>query len=140
MRISLIVAVAQGDVIGHQGGLPWHLSADLKYFKRTTMGHPLVMGRLTWDSIGRPLPGSYFEELRRQPAEPEAFKALARAAFGEVEAMWPDTLSWYFNPKDRAVVKRHTADLAIAERAASNDGPFAELGAGSPHGRSRAQA
>lgn len=67
MRVSLIVAVAQGGVIGHQGGLPWHLSEDLKYFKRTTMGRPLVMGRKTWDSIGRPLPGRTNIVVTRQP-------------------------------------------------------------------------
>jgi dihydrofolate reductase len=67
MKISFIVAVAQGGVIGHRGGLPWHLSADLRYFKRTTMGRPLVMGRKTWDSIGRPLPGRANIVVTRQP-------------------------------------------------------------------------
>jgi len=62
-----MVAVAQGGVIGHRGGLPWHLSADLRYFKRTTMGRPLVMGRKTWDSIGRPLPGRENIVVTRQP-------------------------------------------------------------------------
>lgn len=55
--ISLIVARARGGVIGHEGGLPWHLPADLKHFKALTMGKPIVMGRLTYQSIGRPLPG-----------------------------------------------------------------------------------
>ncbi len=67
MKISFIVAVARGGVIGHQGGLPWRLSADLRYFKRTTMGRPLVMGRKTWDSIGRPLPGRENLVVSRQP-------------------------------------------------------------------------
>lgn len=57
MRLSLIVAISENNVIGHKGGLPWHLSADLKRFKRLTMGHHLVMGRKTFDSIGRLLPG-----------------------------------------------------------------------------------
>ena len=57
MRISIIVAVAENDVIGLEGGLPWRLSADLRRFKATTMGHHLIMGRRTFDSIGRPLPG-----------------------------------------------------------------------------------
>jgi dihydrofolate reductase len=57
MRLSLIVAVARNGVIGHQGQLPWHLSADLKRFKSLTMGHHLVMGRKTYESIGKPLPG-----------------------------------------------------------------------------------
>lgn len=57
MRVSLIVAAAANNVIGAGGGLPWHLPNDFKYFKRITMGKPIVMGRRTWDSIGRPLPG-----------------------------------------------------------------------------------
>ena len=56
-RIALIVAVAENGVIGVRGQLPWHLPADLRRFKQLTMGHTLVMGRLTYESIGRPLPG-----------------------------------------------------------------------------------
>ncbi len=55
--LSLIVAIARQNVIGHQGGMPWHLPAELAYFKRITMGHPIIMGRKTYESIGRPLPG-----------------------------------------------------------------------------------
>ena len=57
MIISLIVAVAENGVIGRNGDLPWRIPADLKFFKETTMGKPIVMGRKTWQSIGRPLPG-----------------------------------------------------------------------------------
>jgi dihydrofolate reductase len=57
MRISLIVALARNGTIGRQGGLPWRLSADLKRFKSLTMGHYLIMGRKTFDSLERPLPG-----------------------------------------------------------------------------------
>ena len=57
MRCSLIVAMSENRVIGRNGGLPWRLSADLRRFKRLTMGHHIVMGRKTYDSIGRPLPG-----------------------------------------------------------------------------------
>jgi dihydrofolate reductase len=56
-RITLIVARARNGVIGRDGALPWRLPEDLAFFKRTTMGHPIVMGRRTWESIGRPLPG-----------------------------------------------------------------------------------
>jgi dihydrofolate reductase len=56
-RLTLIVARARNGVIGAKGKLPWHLPEDLAFFKRTTMGHPIVMGRKTWESIGRPLPG-----------------------------------------------------------------------------------
>jgi dihydrofolate reductase len=55
--LALIVAMAQNRVIGRNNKLPWYLSEDLKYFKRITMGKPVIMGRLTFESIGRPLPG-----------------------------------------------------------------------------------
>jgi len=55
--ITLIVAVADNGVIGRDNTLPWHLPDDLKRFKRLTMGKPIVMGRKTFDSIGKPLPG-----------------------------------------------------------------------------------
>lgn len=55
--VHLIVAVAENGVIGRDGDMPWRLSTDLKRFKALTMGKPIVMGRKTWDSLGRPLPG-----------------------------------------------------------------------------------
>ncbi len=55
--LSLIVAVAQNNAIGRNNELLWHISEDLKYFKETTTGHPVIMGRKTYESIGRPLPG-----------------------------------------------------------------------------------
>ncbi len=57
MVVSLIVAVSSNGVIGRDGGLPWYLPADLKHFKRTTMGHHLIVGRRTWEEVGKPLPG-----------------------------------------------------------------------------------
>jgi len=57
MTISLIVAASMNDVIGRAGDLPWRLPADLAQFKRLTIGHPVIMGRKTYESIGRPLPG-----------------------------------------------------------------------------------
>ena len=55
--ISLIVAMDKNRVIGNGGKIPWHLPADFAYFKATTLGHPVIMGRATFESIGRPLPG-----------------------------------------------------------------------------------
>lgn len=55
--VSIVVAIAKDNVIGAKGGMPWKLSSDLKRFKRDTMGKPIIMGRKTWESIGRPLPG-----------------------------------------------------------------------------------
>ena len=54
--LALIVAVSKNGVIGAAGGLPWHIPEDLKYFRKNTVGHAIIMGRATWDSIGRPLP------------------------------------------------------------------------------------
>ena len=57
MALSLIVAVAKNRVIGQQNKMPWHLPAELQYFKRITMGHPIIMGRKTFEAIGKALPG-----------------------------------------------------------------------------------
>jgi dihydrofolate reductase len=57
MILSIIAAVARNGVIGRNGALPWRLPADLKHFKSVTMGKPVIMGRRTWESLGKPLPG-----------------------------------------------------------------------------------
>lgn len=57
IKLSVIVAVAENGVVGKNNALPWYLPEDLQYFKRTTLGKPIVMGRKTFESIGRPLPG-----------------------------------------------------------------------------------
>jgi dihydrofolate reductase len=67
VRVSLIVAVAENEVIGRDGGLPWRLSSDLKTFRRLTMGTPLIMGRKTFDSIGKPLDGRDNIVVTRDP-------------------------------------------------------------------------
>lgn len=68
MLISLIVAAADNDVIGQTGTmLPWHLAADLQRFKQLTVGHPIIMGRTTYETIGRPLPGRQNIIVTRDP-------------------------------------------------------------------------
>jgi len=67
MIVTLIVAVADNGVIGRDNGLPWHLPEDLKRFKRLTLGKPIVMGRRTYDSIGKPLPGRQNIVVTRDP-------------------------------------------------------------------------
>ena len=67
MIISLIAAVAENGVIGKDNQLPWHLPADLQYFKKTTIGHPIIMGRKNFESIGRMLPGRTNIVLTRNP-------------------------------------------------------------------------
>ncbi|MGE0392873.1 MAG: dihydrofolate reductase [Vicinamibacterales bacterium] len=68
MSVAIIAAVGANGVIGRDGGLPWHLPEDLKRFKALTMGHTLVMGRETYDAIGRPLPGRRTIVVTRQAA------------------------------------------------------------------------
>jgi dihydrofolate reductase len=67
MKIMLIAALAEDGTIGNEGRIPWHISDDLKRFKRLTMGHPLLMGRKTYESIGKPLPGRTNIVLTRNP-------------------------------------------------------------------------
>ena len=64
--LSIIVAASENNVIGREGALPWRLSEDLRRFKAITMGKPIVMGRKTWESIGRPLPGRQNIVITRQ--------------------------------------------------------------------------
>ncbi|MEX1117212.1 MAG: dihydrofolate reductase [Terrimicrobiaceae bacterium] len=66
-----IAAMTPSRVIGAKGGIPWHYSEDLKFFKRTTLGHVVVMGRTTYASLGRPLPGRDNWVLSRGPSLPD---------------------------------------------------------------------
>lgn len=67
MRLAIIVAQAENRVIGTNNKLPWHLPEDLRYFKQVTMSKPIIMGRKTYESIGRPLPGRTNIVISRQP-------------------------------------------------------------------------
>lgn len=88
MKIALIVAAARNGVIGSGNKMLWRVPEDFAHFKRTTMGHPIVMGRKTWESIGRPLPGRRNVVVTRNadyraegaevvPSLEEAFRTLA---------------------------------------------------------------
>ena len=81
MKVALIAAVADDGTIGHEGKIPWHISEDLKRFKRLTMGHPVIMGRKTYASIGKPLPGRRNIVLTRHArlAGVECFASLDEA-------------------------------------------------------------
>jgi len=86
--VTLVAAVGANNVIGRDGDLPWRLPEDLKHFKALTLGHPMVMGRATFESIGRPLPGRTTIVVTRQPdwtadgveTAPDLDAALARAS------------------------------------------------------------
>lgn len=81
LRLSIIVAMGKNRVIGQNNKLPWHLPADLKYFKCLTMGHPIVMGRKTYESIGRPLPGRANIIITRQTS----FEATGATVVNSIE-------------------------------------------------------
>ena len=81
-RIYLIAAVAKNGVIGANGKLPWHLPEDLKHFKNLTLGHPVIMGRRTWDSLGKPLPGRENIVISRKAG----FEAPGASVASSVEA------------------------------------------------------
>ena len=81
MRLALIVAIAENRVIGRDNRLPWRIPADLRHFKATTMGKPVIMGRKTFQSIGRPLPGRTNIVISRDPA----FAADGVAVAGDFE-------------------------------------------------------
>jgi dihydrofolate reductase len=66
-RVYLVAAVAENGVIGANGKLPWHFPEDLQHFKRLTAGHPVIMGRKTWEAIGRPLPNRDNIVVSRRP-------------------------------------------------------------------------
>lgn len=78
MKLALIVAVAENRVIGRDNKLPWYLPNDLKYFKQTTLGKPVIMGRKTYESIGKPLPGRTNIVITRQTDyQPEGVKVVS---------------------------------------------------------------
>jgi len=84
--VYLVAAVAANGIIGRHGRLPWHLPEDLKHFKRLTVGHPVIMGRKTWESIGRALPQRDNIVVTRQPGF-HAPGARVAASFGEALAL-----------------------------------------------------
>lgn len=81
--ISFLLAMDKNGLIGKDNDLPWYLPADLKYFKRVTMGHPIVMGRKTYESIGKPLPGRRNIVLTHN----ENFQASGCEVYHEPEAI-----------------------------------------------------
>jgi dihydrofolate reductase len=83
MKISLIVAMASNRAIGLNGKMPWHLSADLKRFKQITMGAPILMGRKTFEAIGRPLPGRENIIISRDPS----YQQPGCRVFGDIDSV-----------------------------------------------------
>jgi dihydrofolate reductase len=83
-QIALVAALDEADAIGVRGGLPWSLPDDLKRFRALTMGKPVIVGRRTWESIGRPLPGRHLIVWTRQPLD---LPAQVHRAASQAEAL-----------------------------------------------------
>jgi dihydrofolate reductase len=131
MTISLVVAASKNNVIGRDGGLPWHLPDDLRHFKRLTTGKPVIMGRRTFESIGRPLPNRHNLVMTRDAdyvaegcdvvtSVSEALDAAAGA--GEVMVIGGGQVYRDFLPRaDRIYLTRVQADV-------DGDTRFPEIG------------
>ena len=97
MPLHLIYARARNNVIGLQGDLPWHLPEDLAHFKRTTLGQPVVMGRVTWESIPekfRPLPGRSNVVVSRQSNYPATGATVVNSLQAALALFAPDQVVW----------------------------------------------
>ena len=97
MPLHLIYARARNNVIGLQGDLPWHLPEDLAHFKRTTLGQPVVMGRITWESIPekfRPLPGRRNVVVSRQSNYPAAGATVVDSLQAALALFHADEVVW----------------------------------------------
>lgn len=81
-HLTLVAAMGRNRAIGLDGAMPWHLPAELRHFKRTTLGKPVVMGRKTWEAIGRPLPGRQNLVVSRNPA----YRAEGAVVVGSLDA------------------------------------------------------
>lgn len=100
--ISMIVAVAQNQVIGVDNNIPWHLPLDMQYFKRTTMGKPIIMGRKTWESIGcKPLPGRFNIVITQN----QDYSVEGGTVVNSIDIAIAEAESWYKEHKPSSDVK-----------------------------------
>jgi dihydrofolate reductase len=91
-RICLVAAVAANRIIGANGQLPWHLPEDLKRFKQLTLGHPVIMGRRTWESLGRALPGRESIVVTGRPGYEAPGAALATSLEAALALCYGETV------------------------------------------------
>ncbi len=121
-RVSLIAAVARNGVIGRDNGLVWRLSSDLKRFKALTLGKPILMGRRTWDSIGRPLPGRRSLVLTRDRNLVIPGAEIVHSWDEAVAAAGPDELMVVGGAEIYALALPHADRLHLTEVEAAPDG------------------
>jgi dihydrofolate reductase len=93
-RIYLVAAVASNGIIGANGGLPWRLPEDLAHFKRLTLGHPVIMGRRTWESLKGPLPGRDNIVVTRTPGYEAAGAAVASSLEAALALCWGEPVAF----------------------------------------------
>jgi dihydrofolate reductase len=93
-RIYLVAAVASNGIIGANGGLPWRLPEDLAHFKRLTLGHPVIMGRRTWESLKGPLPGRDNIVVTRTPGYDAAGAAVASSLEAALALCWGEPVAF----------------------------------------------
>lgn len=125
-EIVLVVAIADNGVIGKDGGIPWHISEDLKRFKALTMGHTIVMGRKTWDSLPRkPLPGRVNVVVTRQQ-DWRAEGAVTASSLGQATAGTSGTVMIIGGAEiyERALPLASRIELTEVHRAFDGDARF----------------
>jgi dihydrofolate reductase len=130
MRISLIVAMAANRVIGRTGQLPWHLPGDLARFKRITMGYPLIMGRKTFESIGRALPGRRTIVLSRQADYRAAGCRVVNGLDEALKLVWDDDEVFICGGEElyrQALPLAQRIYLTELDRAVAGDSFFPEI-------------
>lgn len=129
-HISLIVARSRNGIIGKEGKLPWHLPEDLKFFKQTTMGRPVIMGRHTWESIGRPLPGRQNIVLTQDPAYKAEGATVVSSLDEALKHFGPDDIVFIIGGADlyrRALPLVDTAWVTEIEADVEGDASFDPL-------------
>lgn len=122
MTVSLVVAMGANRVIGVDGGLPWRLPEDLAHFKRITLGHPMVMGRATFESIGRPLPGRTTIVVTRDPqwsAEGVETAASLDAALARAHELDPEVFLVGGAQVYAEALERDLVDVLVVTRVAA---------------------
>jgi dihydrofolate reductase len=125
-EIILVAALARNRVIGAGGGMPWRLPADLQHFKAVTLGHPVVMGRRTFESIGRPLPGRRNIVVSRSLAEAPAGCELARSLDVATAGPGPVMLIGGGELYAQALPRAQRMELTLVDAAPEGDTRFPE--------------
>lgn len=122
-RVYLVAAVARNGVIGAKGRLPWHLPEDLQHFRKITLGHPVIMGRRTWESLGKPLPGRENIVISRTPGFEAPGASVAASIEGAVALCAGEPVAFVIGGADVYAASLPLADgLVLTEIDADPEG------------------